>query len=60
MVEGRLRKFFEEVCLYDQVFVIDNETKISDLLLNFSKEFNNKVSISSFVRFQLGEKILKL
>ncbi len=57
MVEGRLRKFFEEVCLYDQVFVIDNETKISDLLLKFSKENNNNINIKSFVRFQLGEEI---
>ncbi|PPR76975.1 MAG: Elongation factor Ts [Alphaproteobacteria bacterium MarineAlpha2_Bin1] len=59
MVEGRLRKFFQEVCLYDQLFVIDNETKISDFLTKFSKENNNKVNISSFVRFQLGEEVTK-
>jgi elongation factor Ts len=32
MVEGRLRKFYEEVCLLDQTFIIDNESKISKVL----------------------------
>ena len=59
MVEGRLRKFFEEVCLYNQTFVIDNETKISDLLSNYSKDNSNNISIKEFVRFQLGEGISK-
>tara|TARA_B100002051_G_C16685197_1_gene612197 strand:- start:293 stop:1174 length:882 start_codon:yes stop_codon:yes gene_type:complete len=59
MVEGRLRKFFEEVCLYNQTFVIDNETKISDLLSNYSKDNNDNISIKEFVRFQLGEGISK-
>jgi len=38
MVEGRLRKFYEEVALLEQVFVIDNETKVSKVLENAAKE----------------------
>ena len=59
MVEGRLRKFFQEVCLYNQIFVIDNETKISDLLSQYSKDNSDNISVKEFVRFQLGEGLSK-
>jgi elongation factor Ts len=59
MVEGRLRKFYEEVVLLEQTFVIDNETKISKVLENASKEVGAPVKIASFVRFSLGEGIEK-
>ena len=59
MVEGRLRKFYEEVVLLEQTFVIDNETKISKVLENAAKEVGAPVKIASFVRFSLGEGIEK-
>ncbi len=59
MVEGRLRKFYSEVVLLEQVFVIDGETKVSDVIKKVSKELNEDIKINSFVRFNLGEGIEK-
>ncbi len=59
MIEGRLRKYFEEVCLLDQVFVIDGETRISKVLESAAKNAGAPISIAGFVRFQLGEGIEK-
>lgn len=59
MVEGRLRKYYEEVCLLDQVFVIDGETRVSKVLEAAAKDLGKPVSIAGFVRFQLGEGIEK-
>jgi len=53
MVEGRMRKFYEEVCLLEQIFVIDNESKISKLVDDAGAK------LTGFVRFQLGEGIEK-
>jgi len=59
MVEGRLRKFYEESVLVEQTFVIDGESKIKDVLKNAEKEVGAPVSISSFVRYGLGEGVEK-
>lgn len=59
MVEGRLRKYYEEVCLLEQTYVIDNETKISKAVEAFGKEIASDVKISAFVRFALGEGVEK-
>lgn len=60
MVEGRLRKYYEEVALLEQVFVIDNETKVSKVLENTAKELGKPVELKAFVRFALGEGIEKV
>ncbi len=57
MVEGRLRKYYEEVVLLDQVFVIDGETKVGKALENVATEIGKPISVSGFVRFELGEGI---
>ncbi|MCE7886014.1 MAG: elongation factor Ts [Alphaproteobacteria bacterium PRO2] len=57
MVEGRLRKFYEEVVLLEQVFVIDGETKISKVLEKAGKDAGAPVKIKAYVRFQIGEGI---
>jgi elongation factor Ts len=57
MVEGRLRKFYEEVCLLEQVFVIDGETKVADVIAQASKDLGTNVEVAGFVRFKLGEGI---
>ena len=59
MVEGRVRKFYEEVTLLAQTFVIDGETKISDVLKNAEKEVGAPVKLTAFVRYALGEGIEK-
>tara|TARA_R110002050_G_scaffold294841_1_gene453062 strand:- start:31372 stop:32298 length:927 start_codon:yes stop_codon:yes gene_type:complete len=59
MVEGRLRKFYEESVLVEQTFVIDGETRIKDVLKNAEKEVGAPVKISSFVRYGLGEGVEK-
>lgn len=59
MVEGRMRKFYEEVCLLEQTFVIDNETKISKLLEEAAGDVGGPIELTGFVRMQLGEGIEK-
>ena len=59
MVDGRLRKYYEEVCLLDQTFVIDGETKVSKAVEAAAGEVGGPVEIAGFVRFQLGEGIEK-
>jgi elongation factor Ts len=59
MIEGRMRKFFEESVLMNQVFVIDGETRIEKVLEKASKDLGASVAIEGFVRFQVGEGIEK-
>ncbi len=59
MVEGRLRKYYEEVVLMEQTSVLDNETKIAKLLEAAGKALGAPVKIAGFVRFGLGEGIEK-
>ncbi len=53
MVEGRMRKFYEEVVLQEQAFIMDPDKKVKDVLAE------NKATVSTFVRFNLGEGIEK-
>ncbi|MBM3511228.1 MAG: elongation factor Ts [Alphaproteobacteria bacterium] len=59
MVEGRLRKYYEEVVLDRQIFVIDSESKVGDVVAKAAKELGHPVKIAGFVRFTLGEGIEK-
>lgn len=59
MLEGRVRKFYEEVCLLDQVFIMDGERKISKVVENAAKDVGAPVALTGYVRFQLGEGIEK-
>lgn len=59
MVEGRLRKFYEEVVLMEQTFIIDGKTKIREMLENAAKELNTPVLLKGYVRYALGEGIEK-
>ncbi|MGE4314336.1 MAG: translation elongation factor Ts [Pseudobdellovibrionaceae bacterium] len=59
MVEGRIRKYYEEVCLVDQIFIMDGETKIKDVVANAAKDAGAPVTLKGFVRFNLGEGIEK-
>ena len=55
MVEGRIRKFYEEAVLLKQTFVIDQETPVEKVLVNAAKEVGASVRIAGFARFALGE-----
>ena len=59
MVEGRLRKFYEEVVLTSQVFVIDGETRIEKVLENAAGDVGAPVALKAFARFELGEGVDK-
>ena len=55
MIEGRLRKFYEEVCLLEQSFVIDPDIKVKDAISSYAEKIGAEINISGFVRFELGE-----
>ena len=57
MVEGRLKKFQQDVVLLEQNFVIDGKTKIRDVLDNFSKEIGASIILDDFKILILGEGI---
>lgn len=59
MVEGRVRKYYEEVVLLEQLFVIDGKTKVSQVVADAAKEVGAPVKLTGFIRFQLGEGIEK-
>ena len=55
MLNGKMNKFFEEVVLLKQKYVIDPSLTISKLLDNISSEKGAKVAINSFIRYELGQ-----
>ncbi len=55
MVEGRLNKYFQEVCLLDQPFVKDPSMSVGDLITAKIAKTGENITVSRFVRFQLGE-----
>lgn len=59
MMEGRLRKYYEQVVLMEQTYVIDGENKVSQVLENASKDVGGDVTLAGYVRFELGEGVEK-
>jgi len=59
MVEGRLRKYYEEVCLLDQVYVMDTETNVGKVVEAAAKDMGAAIALTGFVRYNLGEGIEK-
>ena len=59
MVEGRLRKFYEEVVLLEQIFVIDGESKVGKFVEAAAKEIGAPVKIAGYERFTLGEGVAR-
>ncbi len=55
MVEGRLRKYYAEVCLLDQTFVIDNESKVRQAVEAAGEDAGAPIAVTGFQRFKLGE-----
>lgn len=59
MVEGRIRKYYEEVVLTEQVFVVDGENKVKKVVENAAGDVGAPVALTGFVRYELGEGIEK-
>ncbi|MBB6696140.1 translation elongation factor Ts [Clostridium algidicarnis] len=59
MVEGRIQKYYKEVCLVEQVWVKDADYTISKYLKEKSKEVGSEIKINRFERFEKGEGIEK-
>ena len=59
MVEGRLKKYYEDVVLTEQVYVIDGESRVSEVIEKAAKDLGAPVKLAGFVRYQLGEGIEK-
>ncbi len=55
IVEGKLEKFFEEVCLYEQKYIFDETKKVKDLINELIAKTGENVKVSRFVRYELGE-----
>jgi elongation factor Ts len=55
IVEGRVRKFYEEAVLLEQAFVIDPDLKVKDAIDRVAEEIGSSIAVTDFVRFALGE-----
>ena len=58
IIEGRLAKFYEEICLYEQPFIRENSTTVGDLIKATIAKVGENISVSRFVRFKVGEAAL--
>jgi elongation factor Ts len=55
IVEGKLKKFYQEVCLLEQAYVRDTDITVEDLLNELRAKTGENVIVSRFIRYQLGE-----
>jgi elongation factor Ts len=55
IVEGRLHKFYEEVCLYEQPFIKENTTTVADLIKTKIAKLGENISVTRFTRFKVGD-----
>ena len=59
MVEGRMRKYYEEVVLLEQIFVVDGETKVKAVIEMAAKDAGSGIALTAFSQFNLGEGVEK-
>lgn len=57
VVEGKMQKYYQDFVLMEQMFIIDNKTKIKDLLKKFEEEHKGKLFLKDFARYEVGEGI---
>ena len=55
IVEGKLNKFYSDVCLLDQIFVIDNKTPVRKCIETFNTENSSNFKIKNFIVYKLGQ-----
>jgi elongation factor Ts len=59
ILDGQVNKFYGEICLIEQAYVIDPDQKVGKVVETLGKELGAPVKLSGFARFQLGEGIEK-
>ncbi len=59
MVEGRVKKFYQDVCLLEQAYVKDSSMTITDYLNEMTLKIGEKISVRRFVRYEMGEGLEK-
>lgn len=59
MVEGRVRKYYDEVVLEEQAYIMDPDKKIKQVIAEAAKELGADIKLANFVRFKLGEGLQK-
>ena len=59
MVEGRIEKYYKEVCLLEQPFVKNPDVTIGGLVIEATAKIGEKISVRRFVRFEMGEGLEK-
>jgi len=57
IVEGRMNKYYEEVCLYEQPFIKENTTSIADVIKAKIAKLGENITVSRFVRFKVGDTV---
>jgi elongation factor Ts len=55
IVEGKLAKFFEEVCLLDQPYIREDKIKVRDLVTKLVQKMGENIKVGRFVRFEIGQ-----
>ena len=55
IVEGRLKKYYSEVCLYDQAFVKDPDITVEELVKSMVAKLGENILVRRFARFKVGE-----
>ncbi|ALC16110.1 translation elongation factor Ts (EF-Ts) [Desulfuromonas soudanensis] len=59
ILDGQVNKFFGEVCLLEQAYVIDPDLKVAKVVENLAKELGTEIKLTRYARFQLGEGLEK-
>jgi len=59
IIEGKINKFYGEICLLEQPFIKDDQKTIEEILIAKTGEIGEKISVRRFARFELGEGIEK-
>ncbi|OEU76552.1 MAG: translation elongation factor Ts [Desulfuromonadales bacterium C00003093] len=59
IIVGQINKYFGEVCLLEQAFVIDPDQKVGKVVEALAKELGGEIKLNSYARFQLGEGVEK-
>jgi elongation factor Ts len=59
MVEGRIKKYYEDFCLLEQVYIRDGSKKIKDIINEAVASIGEKISVRRFVRYEMGEGLEK-
>ena len=59
IIEGKMERFYSEVCLVDQAFIKDPDRKVSDIINDAITRMGEKIEVRRFARYHLGEGVLK-